>query len=317
MIISVEVDVPTRSDRRLSWLAGAVVAAVFAWMIIVALSGGDAKPDPSPPPVRESVALTPEQSTYLVYSSWLDSAEFSQCMTSRGFAREAVAGSEHSRTLEAAAYLGIVAVPPDSWIAPAEARNGYPSSSYARSTELNVALGDVGDGGCQAPRTRVDVSNAAAVAASVAAARGDTAFYRYLAESLWLQQNPAQALLYSTHRLIAVVNSGAPQTSERWLPSLEPVMQFINVSGGWTEGPSEGYADFAQAVAIAPDGAMVLVRVGDPAVIEGGFVSALDAPMIDCGGVGILLGTATGTGLEAPPPVPYEALAAGACGVVA
>jgi hypothetical protein len=316
MIISVEVDVPTRSDRRISWLAGGVVAAVFAWMIAVALSGGDANPDPSPPPQQPNVALTADQATYLVYSSWLDSAAFSDCMNSRGFSREAVAGSEHGRVLEVAKYLGIVAMPPDSWIAPAEARNGYPATSYARSADLGQALQDVGDGGCQGPRTKVDVADAAAVTASVAAARADTTFYRYLAESMWLDENSPQALLYSTHRLIAVVDPEAPRASDKWLSSLEPIMEYINASEGWTEGPSEGYADFAQAVAVAPDGAMVVVRVGDPTVIERGFVSALNAPMIDCGGVGVLLGTAVGAASDTSPPVPYEALVEGACGAV-
>ena len=320
MIISVEADAPTRADRRTSWIVGGVVAVIFAWMIVAALTNDGPAPTPNPPPnppPEQSVAtLTSAQATYLVYTSWLDSAEFSTCMTSRGFSREPVAGTEHSRVLAVAEYLDIVPMAPYSWIAPAEARNGYPSSSYSRSQDLNLALQAVADGGCQSPRTKVDIHDAAAVTASVASARGDTAFYRYLAESMWLDQHPADALLYSTHRMIAVVDPDAPRASGQWTPALASVMDYIDEAEGWTGGPSEGYADFAQAVAVSPDGAMVLVRVGDPAVIKGGFVSALDAPMIDCGDVGVILGTGAFARTDAPPPVAYERLSEGVCRVV-
>ncbi|MCR6712932.1 MAG: hypothetical protein NVV57_09675 [Demequina sp.] len=316
MIISVEADAPTRSDRRTSWIVGGLVAAIFAWMIVAALTNDGPAPVPNPPPEQSTVALSSAQATYLVYTSWLDSAAFSQCMTSRGFSREPVAGTEHSRVLAVAEYLGIVPTAPESWIAPAEARNGYPSSSFSRSRDLNLALQAVDDGGCQGPRTKADVRDEAAVTASVASARGDTAFYRYLAESMWLDQHPADALLYSTHRMIAVVDPEAPRMSEQWTPALASVMESIDEIEGWTEGPSEGYADFAQGVAVAPGGATVLVRVGDPAVIEGGFVSAVDAPMIECGDVGVLLGSGAFARADAAPPVPYEGLADGVCRVV-
>ena len=91
-------------------------------------------------------------------------------------------------------------------------------------------------------------------------------------------------------------------------------MKSLDASAGWTEGPSEGYLDFAQAVAIAPDGSMVIVRVGDPLVIESGFVSNIARPMINCGDVGVVVGAVAFAKVGTDAAEPYEALVSGACG---
>ena len=316
MIISVEVDAPTRSDRKVSWIVGGVVAAIFAGLVVGALASDDQTPTPTPSRERVVEVLSADQQTALLYASWLGSETFSDCMKSRGFAREAVAGNEHSRVEAVAKNLGIVPQQPDSWLAPAEARNGHPASARARAGDLDLALQTTDDGGCQGQSAALDVNDANAVAAAVGSAHGDTAFYRYLAETAWLAENPAPALLYQTHLLIAGVDSDAPRSSDRWLPELERMTTFIDSLEGWTEGPSEGYADFAQAVAIAADGSMVVIRVGDPSVIESGFVSNIERPMIDCGDVGVILGAGEFSEGGNDPSAAYSALTSGACDAV-
>jgi hypothetical protein len=316
MIISVEVDAPTRSDRRVSWIVGGVVAAIFAGLVVGALANDNSTPKPTPTRERVVEVLSADQQTALLYSSWLGSAAFSACMKSRGFAREAVAGNEHSRVDTVAAYLGILPQQPQTWLSPAEARNGHPASARTRANDLDLALQDTKDGGCQGQGDAVDVHDAIAVTAAVDAAHGDPAFYRYLAETAWLADNPAEALLYQTHLMMAGADPTAPLTSDRWLPQLERMTTFIDSVEGWTEGPTEGYADFAQAVAIAADGSMVVIRVGDPAVIETGFVSNIARPMIDCGDVGVILGTGEFSEGDNDPSEPYSALTSGACDAV-
>jgi len=316
MIISVEVDPPTRSDRRISWIVGVVIATIFAALVLLSLAQAEPLPGPTPTPAfhRAPVALTADQETYLVYATWLRSAAFADCMKARGFSREAVAGSEHSRVQRVAAFLGVQPQRPTSWLAPAEARNGQPASAHAQAADLNLALKGTQDGGCQGQRERVDVGNASAVSAALDSARADHGFTQYLAESAWLAENPADALLYQSHLLLAAADPNAPQFSGRWLQELDSMMAAIDAAEGWSEGPSEGYADFAQAVAIGADGSMVVVRVGDPAVIVSGFVSNIQRPMIDCGEVGVVVGAGAFSAPATDPTRAYNALASAVCG---
>ncbi len=313
MYIPIEAEVPTRSDRRISWAVGGTVAAVLLGLIVMSL--GHAGPDPTPPPPVKRVAapLTPSQETYVVYANWLQSASFASCMGDRGFSREAVAGTGQIHSAAVASFLGISPQQPESWLAPAEARNGRPASDPVRAADLNRALGDVGDGGCQGLGGNVDINDEAAVSAAVSKARADAAFSHYLAEGAWLAENPDSALLYQSHLMMALVDPSAPRESDRWTPQLSAVMAVVDSEQGWSRGPSEGYADFAQAVAIADDGSMVLVRVGDPAVIESGFISDIARPMIDCGDVGVVWGTASFSPPDANTAEPYAALATGVC----
>ena len=266
MYIPIEAEGPTRSDRRISWAVGGIVAAIFLGLIVMSLGQSDPDPTPPPPVKRVAAPLTPSQETYLVYANWLQSANFASCMGERGFAREAVAGTGQIHSAAVAAFLGISPRKPESWLAPAEARNGRPASDPTRAAELNRALDDVSDGGCQHLSGDVDIHDDAAVSAAVRQARGDASFASYLAEGAWLAENPDSALLYKSHLMIALVDPSAPRASDRWAPQLSKAMAVVTREQGWSEGPSEGYADFAQAVAIADDGSMVLVRVGDPAV---------------------------------------------------
>ena len=318
MIISVEVDPPTRSDRGISWAVGSVVATIGVVLVVLSLAQGDPSPKPSPTRTANEVvvALTADQQTSLVYASWLDSATFAECMKARGFSREAVAGTEQSRVDKVVAYLGIRPQRPASWLGPAEARNGFPASDHARASQLNAALRDTADGGCQGRHNRVDVTDVGAVSADVASARDDRGFNQYLAENAWLAQNPADALLYQSHLLIAWADPRPPQISDRWLQKLTPMMTTIDAAEGWSAGPSEGYLDYAQGVAVSDDGSMVVVRVGDPAVIQSGFVSTLGKPMIDCGDVGVIVGVEAFARPGSDDSEPYDRLAAGACTAV-
>ena len=89
-----------------------------------------------------------------------------------------------------------------------------------------------------------------------------------------------------------------------------------DLSTAWSEGPREGYVDFSQAVAIAPDGSMVIVRVGDPLAMESGFVSNISRPMINCGDVGVVVGAVAAAKVGTDAAEPYEALLAGGCGAL-
>ena len=313
MIISVEVDVPTRAQYRVSRIVGGAVAALLTALVIGMLASQGNNSTPPPPAPQLSAPLTAEQQTFLVYENWLSSAAFSDCMKSRGFAREAVAGSEHGRVAVVAQYLGIVPIKPDDWLAPAEARNGYPASAHSQGDDLDRALRGTAEGGCQGGSADVNLSDAAAVTAAVESARGDTAFYRYVAETEWLASNPADAVLFATHPLIAAVDPGAPRTSPNWGSRLDAVMAIVAATPGWTDGPREGYADFAQAVAVANDGSMIVVRVGEASGIDTGFVSAMDTPKIGCGYWGVILGATANEAPNADVGALYEALAQGAC----
>ncbi len=313
MIISVDVDAPTSSDRQNPWIVGGIVAAVALALLCLSFATGDHAPKPTPHIDRLAQPLTTEQLTYMVYSNWLANADFASCMGARGFSREAVASWGQGGIDTVAAFLGAAPKAPKSWLAPAEARNGRPASEPARASELAVALRGTGDGGCQRNAPGVDPHNADVVSAAVNRARGDTAFIAYLAERAWFAEHPDSALLYQTHLMIDLVDPQAPRTSNRWNEQLSAVMALVDDADGWREGPSEGYADFAQAVAVAPDGSMVVVRVGDPAVIESGFVSNIERPMITCGNVGVVWGSAAFSTRDSDVAGPYATLTAGAC----
>jgi hypothetical protein len=313
MIISVDVDAPARSDRQNPWIVGGIVAAIAVGLLLLSLPHDDPTPRPTPSIERAADQLTLEQQTYLVYSSWLTNADFAQCMGARGFSREAVASLGQGRINAVSAFLGVKPQEPQTWLAPAEARNGRPASDPSRASDLALALEDTGDGGCQGQASGVDPHNARAVGDAVSRARADAAFTNYLAERVWFAEHPASALLYQTHLMIDMVDPQAPRTSDRWSQQLASVMALVDGVDGWSEGPSEGYADFAQAVAIAPDGSMVVIRVGDPSVIESGFVSTMQRPMIDCGDVGVVWGVEVFLGSASDAAAPYTALRSGAC----
>ena len=214
MLISVEVDPPTRSDRRTSRIVGGVGAAVVVCLIVASLAHTSDTPTPTPTPAPTvNVVVDPvtaSQETYVLYASWLNSEAFADCMTARGFSREAVAGMEHSRVERVAAFLGIEPQRPDSWLAPAEARNGHPASDHSLADQLNRALDNTKDGGCQGQQGATNLADVGAVTAAVNAARGDEVFGQYLAESAWLSSNPAEALLYQSHLLMSSVDADAP-----------------------------------------------------------------------------------------------------------
>jgi len=313
MIISVDVDAPTSSDRRMSWVVGGVFAALVLGMTLIWSLQSAPTPRPNPPPQRDITPLTDDQETYVLYASWLQSQVFAECMSQRGFPREAVAGPERSKVEVVAAHLGVAPKRPDSWLAPAEARSGRLGRDASRAGELYGALKDSSDGGCQVARQRALPANATEVSAAVSQAVRDPDFTAYLAETSWLAAQPADALLYQTHVLMAAVDGDSPPASERWLDDLDTAVGLVTARGSWSVGPTEGYQDFAQGVVIAGDGSLLVVRVGDPSVIDNGFVSNMSRPLIDCGSVGVTLGT----GALPPQPTdaaePYSVLLAKVC----
>jgi len=313
MIISVDVDAPTSSDRKVSWVVGGIFAAIVFSLVAMWSLQQTPDPQPSPLPNRVLAPLSEDQQTYVLYASWLQSEAFAECMNQRGFPREAVAGTERSKVRTVAAHLGVTPTQPESWLAPAEARSGRSKAAPGRADDLYVALKDADDGGCQVPREPSDPNNAAKVAAAIRQAANDQAFTAYLAEAVWLADEPAYALLYQTHVLMAAADGDSPVPSDRWANDLAAAIDVITSSGPWTAGPTEGYEDFAQGVAIADDGSLLVVRVGDPTVIESGFVSNIGRPAIDCGTVGVVLGTGALQPQATDASGPYAELTANGC----
>ena len=93
-------------------------------------------------------------------------------------------------------------------------------------------------------------------------------------------------------------------------------MTLLVGSTGWKEGPSEGYLEFSQAVAIAPDGSMVIVRVGDPSGDRERLCVQHCRPMISCGDVGVAVGAVASAKVGTDAAEPYNALVSEVCGAL-
>ena len=152
-------------------------------------------PAPTPTPTINAmvVALTARQETYCLVRDLAQSEAFAECMTARGFSREAVAGIEHSRVDTVAAFLGIEPQQPGSWLAPAEARNGHPASDRsARRTTPTARSTTPRTEDARGSRPR-RTSRCGRRNRSRESARGDPVFGQYLAESAWLRQSRRSA----------------------------------------------------------------------------------------------------------------------------
>jgi len=305
----VDIDEPHGPRHRVAWTLGALAAIVVG--IIVAVDVGLAHQEPAPEPSIDDFPpnANAAQETYLVYARWEEGVAFAKCMTARGFPREPIVrgGGRFDRV---ANFLGISPVEPTEWLAPAEARNGT-SLENPDAAQNSSSAGAVAS--CKRATPLLDLTDAAAVRAAVSAALEDDAFRFYVAERIWFDDHPGEAQLYITHQSTGFA---ATPASPAWEANLDAVLAFVGDAAGWVAGPREGHGEFSQVVGRVADGSFLIIRVGDSEAIQAGLSANFDRPPIPCGGVAVIVGTATNVQSGASAGVLYAALAPEVCAVL-
>ncbi|MDN4473039.1 hypothetical protein [Demequina zhanjiangensis] len=252
----VEVRPQRRRHPGLVVLGTILVAAALVWGGFTAATDGEDVDLPTPDPQAATV-LTPAQKTALAWNEWLAEQREAECLRDRGFFALPALEAYRAEVSEVAALLTVHAVEP---------------ATFARylPREQGVALElvrSIEGGGCRVDRSLVNIDDAAVTEAAVQAARSDSAFRDYLAESLWVDANRAVVL---AAYLDAVEPGGL--TGGEWdgavaSTALRDAVSIAEDSTEWAPFASSEGVDYVQAWGEDPHGAAVLLRV-EPAGSE-------------------------------------------------
>ncbi|WP_084130149.1 hypothetical protein [Demequina sp. NBRC 110055] len=240
----------------------AVLGAVVGLATVGLWLWGDADGTPSPEPTVTAAPAEAARATALAYREFEDRRDLVECMAGRGYPYEVRVVDNEGSLAAVADFLG---VRPDT---------AHPDAPLPMLRQPDLYLGRGGQAvevatgsvGCSLTRTGVDVTDDAAVRATVDAARADLAFRDVVAEQVWIAQHPAEV----TQRVALLRFDRAEHPArdtylqDRWLRALEAATAVIDDTDvTWIPVSVVTVDAFAQAAGLTAAGNAVVIRVGD------------------------------------------------------
>lgn len=274
------VEVVPRRRHRAALVVAAVVAvtAVVVWAVFAALTDDD---DAAPDALEQRAAM---DATALAYTEWLSTAQAAECLNERGLESYPGLAAYRDRVAEVAALLGVEASRPESFAR--YVPRDLPTERYAEAMVQSIE-----NGGCMVWRPILDLQDREAVADTVATARADAAFAAYLADSLWVDANPAELLsIY----LAAASPGGDEPVGPGASALLDSAVAIAGSVSTWRSGGIDDDDAYVQAWGSTVEGEAIVIRV-EPAGVEHEMAVLWGTPQtpVVCGEVQVSLSTGT------------------------